>query len=187
MTTTVTELPCLSYGVHSTTANNLILFNDSVDHAISVGSGDDIIFGGGGNDVIMGGAGNNRLYGGKGFDVITGGEGDDKIEGGQGNDLLNGGGGKNEFVFAAYAKSGSGFDGDDTITDFKVADVLTIVGGYKVEDLFASPKLMQDATEGGVAGVKLFYANNGASIFLQNFSKAQLKPANFHVLESTLQ
>ena len=159
-------------------AHNVILFNDNKPHSINTGMGDDIIFGGGGDDFITGGSGNNRLFGGFGNDIIVGGPDNDKIEGGAGGDLLSGGGGKNEFVFSAYANSGSGFDGHDTITDFKATDILNIVGGYSFEKL-----QIKDATEGGMKGALVNYASNSASIFLQNFTKASLMTTNFRIFE----
>lgn len=160
-------------------AHNVILFNDAKPHSITTGTGDDIIFGGHGDDFIAGGNGHNRLYGGFGNDIIVGGTDNDKINGGSGDDLLTGGGGKNEFMFSAYSESGSGFDGADTITDFKSTDVLTIIGGYSFEKM-----RLQNEVEGGVKGVKITYATNGASIFLQGFTKENLKLTNFHLLES---
>ena len=159
-------------------AHNVILFNDDKPHSITTGTGDDIIFGGAGDDFISGGAGHNRLYGGFGNDIVIGSTENDKINGGSGDDLLTGGGGKNEFVFSVYSTSGSGYDGHDTITDFKAKDVLTIVGGYSFEKM-----QMQDEVEGGVKGVKINYASNGATIFLQKVTQAQLKLENFHILE----
>ncbi|MDE2446850.1 MAG: hypothetical protein KGO94_11760, partial [Alphaproteobacteria bacterium] len=159
--------------------HNVVLFNDDKPHSMTLGKGDDIVFGGAGDDFIAGGNGANRLYGGFGNDILIGGNDTDKIVGGGGDDLMTGGGGKNEFVFSAYADEGSGFDGHDTITDFKPADVMTIIGGYS----FAKMQLA-DSKEGGVNGVKITYAKNGATIFLQNVSKAQLTEANFHLLES---
>jgi Ca2+-binding RTX toxin-like protein len=159
-------------------AHNLILFNDSKTHTITTGNGDDIVFGSRGDDFISGGSGHNRLYGGFGNDIIIGGTGNDKINGGPGDDLLTGGGGKNEFMVSAYATSGSGFDGADTVTDFRAADILTIIGGYSFEKL-----QMQAAVEGGLKGVKIIYATNGASIFLQGVARENLKPENFRVFE----
>ena len=86
--------------------------------------------------------------------------------------------GKNEFTFSAYSDSGSGFDGNDTITDFKPNDVLQIVGGYRFEKL-----QMKNTSEGGVKGVKIIYSSNGASIFLQGFTQENLKPETFRIFE----
>jgi RTX calcium-binding nonapeptide repeat (4 copies) len=160
-------------------AHNLFLFNDNQSHTIATGIGDDIIFGGGGDDFISSGTGHNRLYGGFGNDIIVGGNENDKINGGTGDDLLTGGSGKNEYVFAAYSDSGSGFDGNDTITDFKQSDLLQIVGGFRFEKL-----QLRNISEGGVKGVKIVYASNGASIFLQGFTLENLKPHNFQIFEA---
>jgi hypothetical protein len=159
-------------------AHNLFLFDDKQNHTIATGVGDDIIFGGGGDDFISGGPGHNRLYGGFGNDIIVGGNENDKINGGVGDDLLTGGGGRNEYVFSAYSDSGSGFDGSDTIIDFKPSDLLQIVGGYRFEKL-----KMSNTSEGGVKGVKINYAANGASIFLQGFTQENLKPENFQIFK----
>jgi RTX calcium-binding nonapeptide repeat (4 copies) len=159
--------------------HNVVLFNDAKSHSLTLGAGDDIIFGGTGDDFLVSGDGNNRLYGGFGNDILLGGAGDDKIAGGGGDDLMTGGTGKSEFVFAAYATEGSGFDGHDTVTDFKPGDVLTIVGGFAFEKM-----QMEQTSEGGVKGIKIIYASNGASIFLQGATRDQLQPASFHVLEA---
>ena len=161
-------------------AHNVILFNDNKPHSITTGAGDDIIFGGAADDFIVGGAGYNRFYGGFGNDIIVAGAENDKLNGGGGDDLLTGGGGKNQFVFSSFAKSGSGFDGNDTITDFKATDVLTIVGGYSFEKI-----QMRDEVEGGMKGLKIMYASNGASIFLQQFNRTQIRPENFRIFEPT--
>lgn len=160
-------------------AHNLVVFNDSQNHTIVTGMGDDIIFGGNGDDFISSGQGHNRLYGSFGNDIIVGGSDNDKINGGTGDDLLTGGGGKNEYVFSAYSDSGSGFDGNDTITDFKPTDLLTIIGGNRLERL-----QMKNTSEGGIKGVKIYYASNGASIFLQGFTQENLKPENFRIFEA---
>jgi RTX calcium-binding nonapeptide repeat (4 copies) len=163
-------------------AHNLILFNDSQNHTIATGIGDDIIFGGNGDDFISGGQGHNRLYGGFGNDIIVGGNENDKINGGTGDDLLTGGGGKNQYLFSAYSELGSGFDGNDTITDFRPNDILQIVGGFSFEKL-----QMKNTSEGGVKGVKINYASNGATIFLQGFTQENLKQENFRIFEADSQ
>ena len=160
-------------------AHNLILYNDNQNHTVATGMGDDIIFGGSGDDFISGGQGYNRLYGGFGNDIIVGGSDNDKINGGTGDDLLTGGGGKNQYIFSAYSDSGSGFDGNDTITDFKPTDILQVVGGYGFEKL-----QLKNTSEGGIKGVKINYASNGASIFLQGFTQENLKPENFRIFEA---
>lgn len=160
-------------------AHNLILFNDNQNHSIATGIGDDIIFGGGGDDFISGGPGHNRLYGGFGNDIIVGGLENDKINGGTGDDLLTGGGGKNQYMFSAYSDSGSGYDGNDTVTDFKAADILNITGGYSFEKM-----QMKNTSEGGIKGVKINYAANGTSIFMQGFTQENLKPENFRIFEA---
>ena len=100
--------------------------NDTLDggsgnDTLEGGSGDDTLRGGEGNDILKGNSGNDTLDGGSGDDTLGGSSGSDTLEGGTGDDTLTGGGGNDTFTF------GSG-DGDDTITDFNIGDVLTFEG-----------------------------------------------------------
>ncbi|MBQ3640395.1 hypothetical protein II906_00445, partial [bacterium] len=89
------------------------------------GAGNDYLFGGDwtseadaeGEDSLYGDDGNDSIYGRGGNDVINGGKGDDLIIGGKGNDILTGGDGVNTFAFNLG-------DGQDIITDAKIADVI---------------------------------------------------------------
>ena len=164
-------------------ANELVLLREGSDR-FDAGAGDDIAFGGAGDDELAGGDGYDRLYGGPGNDTLSGGSGADKLKGDEGDDTLSGGKGADHFVFAAYGISGSGFAGHDTITDFNPReDRLLITGGYRVADLFSSalyPRLAVDTD----AGLRLTYADNGATILLQGVKRAALTPLNFHILQS---
>ncbi len=169
--------------LRDTSAHELVLLregNDTFDGLL----GDDIVFAGDGNDTIAGGGGYDKLYGGSGDDSLNGGDGADKLKGDSGNDTMTGGAGADQFVFAAYAATGSGNAGSDTITDFNVAqDRLSIIGGYSAQTLLndtAYPNLIQNVT----GGVRIYYADNGASIFLQGVTEAQLTAANFHINEA---
>ncbi len=79
------------------------------------GAGGDTVFGGAGNDMVTGGAGNDNLFSGAGTDTVDGGAGNDTLWGGAGDDRFTGGSGDDLFVFSAG-------HGDDTVTDFSVAD-----------------------------------------------------------------
>jgi len=60
---------------------------------------------------------------------------------------------------------------------------LLIHGGYRVADLFSSalyPHLAVDTD----AGLRLTYADNGATILLRGVKRAALTPLNFHILQS---
>ena len=73
---------------------------------------------------IYGEEGNDILWGGNGSDVLNGGTGNDSLAGGSGNDQLTGGTGKDTFQFTASS-------GNDTITDFSVADTDTLEFYYQ--------------------------------------------------------
>ena len=97
---------------------------DNVQAGLTVGTGDDTIFGGtgsgefwlsngdnyvetgAGNDEIIGGMGSNTIVGGSGNISVLGGGGSDYVDGGSGNDLLIGRGGDNTII---------GGSGDDVI------------------------------------------------------------------------
>ncbi|SDG60344.1 calcium-binding protein [Thalassobaculum litoreum] len=77
---------------------------DDAAQFISLGVGDDTLFGGGGSDTVASAGGNDRLFGDGGDDRVTGGEGSDTLEGGTGDDTLVGGSGDDQLV------GGSGLD-----------------------------------------------------------------------------
>lgn len=86
------------------------------------GEGNDTVFAGAGNDSLNGDEGNDNLFSGGGSDTVNGGSGADTLWGGGGDDRFTGGAGADLFVFA-------GGHGDDTVTDFNVAeDVLRLSG-----------------------------------------------------------
>ncbi len=164
-------------------AHELVLLREGND-TFDAGGGDDVVFGGADDDTLEGGDGYDRLYGGAGNDVLSGGDGADKIKGDSGDDTLTGGQGADHFVFAAYAVSGSGFAGHDTITDFNPAEAKRrLTGGYRGADLLDDErhgKLTVDTPD----GVRLTYADNGATVTLKGIAKGQLTATNFHVLQS---
>jgi len=159
--------------------HELVLLRDG-DDVFDAAAGDDVVFGGDGNDALAGGDGYDRLYGGFGDDHIDGGDGDDRIKGDAGDDVLTGGTGRDDFVFAAYAKTGSGFSGHDVITDFNSAvDTLSLIGALPLAEIL-SPHYAKDEKD----GVQLFYAGNGASIVLRGVALKQLTDTSFRLLNA---
>jgi hypothetical protein len=71
---------------------------DDAAQFISLGVGNDTLYGGGGNDTVASAGGDDNLFGDDGDDHVTGGEGSDRLEGGAGNDTLAGSGGDDVLV-----------------------------------------------------------------------------------------
>ncbi|MCF6433515.1 discoidin domain-containing protein [Leisingera sp. MMG026] len=69
------------------------------------------------NDVLGGDSGDNILVGHGGDDILVGADGNDVLVGSEGNDILTGGAGADTFMM-------DGVFGNDTITDFEIADTL---------------------------------------------------------------
>lgn len=90
--------------------------------------------GGNGNDTLIGNAENN---------ILKGNAGNDKLTGNAGNDTLTGGAGQDTFNFDVVSSSdNAGGNGHDTITDFRVGNVLTDVEA----DLISLGRLLFDYT-----------------------------------------
>ncbi len=106
-------------GVAGETDNDLIS-GDAGDDLIFGGWGNDTISGGEGADLVLGGSGNDTMSGGVGNDFLWGEEGNDTLDGGLGDDWMMGGAGADQFRLNAGA-------GNDTIADFSVADLDTLV------------------------------------------------------------
>ncbi|MBE7638592.1 type I secretion C-terminal target domain-containing protein, partial [Sneathiella sp. P13V-1] len=82
--------------------------------------GNDQLFGGSGLDTLHGGVGNDYLDGSLGNDVLDGGAGDDTLNGSNQDDQLTGGIGADTFLYTSI------YNGDDTVTDFDIAEGDTI-------------------------------------------------------------
>jgi len=129
--------------------------NDSVDG----GDGNDLIFGGAGNDTIDGGAGDDNIFSAAGTDDVNAGAGDDTLWGGGGDDSFTGGADADTFIFAST--------GDDTITDFNVAeDELRLVN--TVTDFTSTADVTAAASEQN--GGLLIDLGGGNSLFLEGLS-----------------
>lgn len=106
------------------------LGND-LDNSITGNIYDNVLRGGNGSDTLSGRGGTDRLYGDGGHDVLDGGIGNDTLDGGAGNDTLTGGAGSDTFVFA-------GQSGQDTVTDFDLADDVIDLSGIPAIGSFAN-------------------------------------------------
>ncbi|MDF1790958.1 MAG: DUF4347 domain-containing protein [Thalassobaculaceae bacterium] len=69
--------------------NNFAVGDDSAQF-ISLGVGDDTLYGGDGNDTIGSGSGNDALFGDGGLDTVFGGSGNDTVWGGADGDVVYG-------------------------------------------------------------------------------------------------
>jgi Ca2+-binding RTX toxin-like protein len=124
-----------------------IIYANSGNDSVILGSGDDYIFGQNGADFIDGGGGRDYISGGEGDDQLNGNYGDDKIfgdigndfiKGGSGNDLIWGGGGV-DFIECEdgndLVRAGLGDDeiyaglGDDKIYGEAGADLIHLQEG----------------------------------------------------------
>ena len=138
--------------------------NDTIDGE----GGDDVLSGGSGNDSVSGGDGNDRIYGGEGNDTLDGGNNDDVIWGNAGNDLLTGGAGADTF----------GFDyghGNDTITDFDVAEDFIDLSDFATLDSFNDLTL----TQSGNDVVIDLSGKQGGQITLQGVTVESVTADNF--------
>lgn len=104
-------------------------------------TGNDTLFGAGGNDALSGGDGNDILYNGGGNDTVTGDAGDDTLWGGGGDDQLAGGAGSDVFAFAVG-------NGNDTVTDFSIADDTLDLSELNFADLVAVTAISSDTADG---------------------------------------
>ncbi len=107
---------------------NDVLVGGTGEDKLFGGTGEDMLYGGTGEDGLAGGAGSDELFGGNGEDVLDGGAGDDILTGGAGEDILTGGSGSDTFVFGPGS-------GDDTITDFDLANDALSLDGLVIEEL----------------------------------------------------
>lgn len=130
-----------------------------VNDVINGGAGDDLVFAGGGSDSLNGGAGDDDLYSGGGEDTVDGGDGDDTLWGGGGNDRFTGGTGADTFIFAST--------GDDTVTDFNVADdELRLVNTVTDFETAADVSAAASEQNGGL----LIDLGGGHSLFLEGLT-----------------
>lgn len=129
-----------------TSANDIFKdLNSGINHVIdglagrdviTLGSGNDKVYGndgvdivrtGAGSDLLYGGADDDRLYGDDGDDILYGGEGKDRLEGNNGDDELYGGEGNDQL----YGK-----DDDDLLVGGNGNDTLN--GGIGNDHIFGN-------------------------------------------------
>ncbi|WP_143045206.1 calcium-binding protein [Acinetobacter sp. LCT-H3] len=111
----------------SGTIGDDILIGGISDDALNGNQGNDTLIGGYGNDILNGGDGNDILHGGAGDDTLNGRAGNDIIIGGAGNDTITGGTGADKVIFNLLdASDNTGGNGQDTWTDFNLAEGDTI-------------------------------------------------------------
>ena len=135
--------------------------------------GKDIIRGGSGDDEIHGGDESDTLFGDGGADTIHGDAGDDFIVGGMGDDTMTGGAGADTFVF-------TGNSGNDTITDFNVAeDKLDLT---LLSEQFGYDDLTIADTDNGVT---ITHSALGGTITLTGVTAAELSADNFNFPDAT--
>lgn len=155
------------------------------DDSLEGGQGSDVAYGGNGNDVIRGENGYDTLDGGFGFDTIFSGSGNDLASGGANADLIFGGVGEDTLIGGAGTDTLTGGadadvfvldlgDGNDTITDFNVAeDVIDISG----QGFSSFNQVMAFATQQG--SDVYFNFLNGDSILVENISTGDFSADDF--------
>jgi Ca2+-binding RTX toxin-like protein len=124
------------YNVSSIEGYSLTAFDDSmIDN-----SEDHILFGGDGNDFLDGRGGDDQLFGGGGNDTLVGGDGNDFLYAGfgvtGGNETLYGGLGEDQFAFASVEElsSASTFIQDFVRGDGDIIDLSLIDANTTTED-----------------------------------------------------
>ncbi len=102
----------------------ILYLTDSID-TVTLGDGDDRIYGGAVASTISGGGGDDiiisdgNLFGGAGNDTLQAPEGDNTLSGGTGDDILKGGSGSNTYLFALG-------DGHDQIADYNRGETTAV-------------------------------------------------------------
>ena len=94
---------------------------------------------------MQGSEADDSLTGGKGKDELYGGAGNDELWGGKGNDKLFGGEGNDNFIFQAGG-------GNDSIMDFQIGDMLTILDKKGGVGSFTSSTFKGDTLTLGIQG-----------------------------------
>ncbi|MEQ8394646.1 DUF4347 domain-containing protein [Thalassobaculum sp.] len=138
--------------------NNYAVGDDSAQF-ISLGEGDDTLYGGDGNDTIGSASGNDALFGDAGNDTVNGGTGADTVWGGTGDDAVYG----NQDADVVYGNLGNdvvyGNLGSDTLYGGAGNDLL--YGGAGNDTLIGG--LGNDTFQGGL-GNDLFSTGTGSDV-----------------------
>jgi hypothetical protein len=97
------------------------LFGGAGDDTIGSAAGDDLLFGDAGADTVLGGTGNDTLSGGVGDDMLAGGAGDDVLAGGDGRDAGSFGSAYSVAASAVERSGGSvALEGSDTVESVEI-------------------------------------------------------------------
>ena len=131
-------------------AGNNYAVGDGADQFISLGEGDDTLYGGDGNDTIGSDTGDDSLFGEGGNDTVFGGTGNDSLWGGTGTDVVYG----NQDADVLY-----GNQQDDTLYGGQDNDVL--YGGQDVDIAYGN--LADDVMYGNL-GADSLYGGQGNDV-----------------------
>ena len=108
--------------------NNVIQLGNG-NNTVTLGNGADTIVTGNGNDVIVVGNGNDTITVGNGNKTITAGTGNDTVKGGTGTDAVSLGGGKDSVQLAGGNNTVTLGNGNDTVTLGNGNNVVTTGNG----------------------------------------------------------
>lgn len=140
--------------------NNYAIGDDSAQF-ISLGEGDDTLYGGDGNDTIGSAAGNDALFGDGGNDTVNGGSGNDTVWGGGGADVVYG----NTNDDVAYGNLGNdtvyGGQNQDSVYGGQGQDV--VYGNLSADAVFGNAG--DDTLYGGQGGDTMYGGAGGDVIF----------------------
>ena len=136
------------------------LYGSQFNDVLSMGNGDDFIFGLDGNDILLGRDGADRLFGGSGDDSFFGGAGDDVMYGQAGSDI---------FIIELNA-------GNDVITDFTIGSDLII---YLLGPQVLNPQAPFEQLDIAQIGSTTYIAFETGVLTLYNVNAADLTAADF--------
>lgn len=133
-------------------AGNNYAVGDGSDQLISLGEGDDTLYGGDGDDTIGSAAGNDSLFGDGGNDRVIGGAGNDSLWGGTGADVVYG----NTDADVLYGNLGGDtlYGGQDADVTYGGQDADVAYGNLADDVLYGN--LGADSLFGGQGNDKLF-------------------------------
>jgi len=173
--------------------NNYAVGDDNAQF-MSLGAGDDTLYGGGGSDTIGSADGNDVLYGNQADDTVVGGHGQDTLFGGQdadiaygnpGDDVLYGnlgsdtlyGGQGNDLLYGGQSGSGTdllvGGEGNDTLNGGEGADSLTGGGGSDLFVVAGSGGADTVTDFDGAGGDRVQIAANANGTTIDSFAELQ--------------
>ncbi len=141
--------------VNGGAGNNYAVGDDSAQF-ISLGEGDDTLYGGDGNDTIGSAAGNDALFGDGGSDTVIGGSGNDTVWGGSESDVVYGN--TNDDLMYGNQANDTMFGGQDSDTMFGGQDSDVVYGNFADDVVYGN---MADDTVYGGQGDDTMYGGAG--------------------------